>query len=134
MEALLDLLSENNAHATFFITSDYIAKTNGMTEIMNRIVVEGHEICNHMPEDKYYSMHGDITFKKELEKSEMILNSYKKKGGKDNAEFFSKNKLFRPPSGLLSKTMTAALKELEYTGIILGDVFNCDLSCTEWLQ
>ena len=52
-EKLLDVLRKHGARATLFITSNY-ANDDKMKKLLKRAVEEGHELGNHMPQDKPY--------------------------------------------------------------------------------
>ena len=53
---LLDVLKLNSATCTFLITSSYAKGNEEMTQLLKRAVEEGHELGNHMPEDRPYHL------------------------------------------------------------------------------
>lgn len=118
LEKLLDVLKEFEAHASFFCTTDTIA---GMEKLMERLVRDGHEACNHMPEDKSYAWYGEESFAAELRKAEVALEPFNNSGhGK------RRQKWFRPPNGAMSSSMSRVLAQKGYEAV-LGDVFSNDV-------
>jgi peptidoglycan/xylan/chitin deacetylase (PgdA/CDA1 family) len=119
MKLLLDCLKKHNAKATFFCTTDFISKGGIETKrIMRMILSDGHELGNHMPEDKPYWGMSAQQFEQELERSEDVLMRLDKRAVKD--------RWFRPPMGKLSNAMMSVLDRKGYRGVVLGDVFSND--------
>ncbi len=50
-EKILDALKENNVQGTFFITAHYV---NSASDILQRMIDEGHIIGNHFPNSSMY--------------------------------------------------------------------------------
>jgi peptidoglycan/xylan/chitin deacetylase (PgdA/CDA1 family) len=73
LEELLDVLKEFRARASFFCTTNLIA---GMEKLMERIVADGHEVCNHMPEDRPYLLFSEEAFAAQLRSAEDALAEY----------------------------------------------------------
>lgn len=120
MILLLDTLKEFGAKVTFFCTTNYIINGGDkMIELMKRIVADGHELGNHLPEDKPYWDHPAHVFASELERAERVLEDI------DNVS--THNRWFRPPSGKLSKAMSRVLKLKGYKGIAMANVFSNDV-------
>ena len=121
MKLLLDVLDKYGARATFFCTTDFIskAKTIEVTRIMKMIVSRGHELGNHMPEDKPYWKLSAQQFEEELNRSEKVLYQFDRKPIRD--------RWFRPPMGKLSHTMMSVLERKGYRGVAMGDVFSNDV-------
>jgi peptidoglycan-N-acetylmuramic acid deacetylase len=101
---ILDILRDNDVKAIFFVTLPYL---KGNTDIIQRMVNEGHIVANHtnhhpsMP-----SVTGDeAKFNKELQDVE---NEYKTITGKDMPKFF------RPPMGEFSERSLAMTRNLGY--------------------
>ena len=90
-----------------------------MIELMKRIVADGHELGNHMPEDKPYWSQPAHVFKSELERAERVLQSIDKVP--------VHRRWFRPPSGKLSKAMSRVLKLKGYKGIAMANIFSNDV-------
>ena len=69
LEELLDVLKEFRARASFFCTTNLIA---GMEKLMERIVADGHEVCNHMPEDRPYLLFSEEAFAAQLRSAPLV--------------------------------------------------------------
>ena len=93
---VLDVLKENDIKATFFIIGNTIKKNS---DLLNRIVEEGHSIGNHTYSHKKEILYTSISnFKKELEETASYI--YEVTG--------QQVKLFRPPYG------SSVIKKKEY--------------------
>lgn len=88
---ILDILKENNVHATFFVTESYI-KSN--PDLCIRMKEEGHLVANHSSTHPNFSKLTDEEIKKELEST---ANKLKELTGYDMDPFF------RPPAGDFSE-------------------------------
>lgn len=130
---LLDVLAAHKVRATFFCTTTTISPS--MYGAMRRVVAEGHEVANHMPEDRRYDKFSNEMFLAELKESEAVLSSYSPNVYLPETSPFRSDdcrsapfpcRLFRPPMGRQSPTMTAILKTRNYYPSILGDVFSND--------
>lgn len=97
-ERVLDILKENNIHATFFCIGSQIEK---YPEIFKRIIAENHIVGNHS-----YSHSNEIgLFSKaemisEIEKTDEIIFNYSGK----------KSSYYRPPFGVTNPNISKALK------------------------
>ncbi|GMI53730.1 hypothetical protein ScalyP_jg32 [Parmales sp. scaly parma] len=108
-EELLDVLKKFNVKSTFFVTSSFITDANAVS--LRRAVSEGHELANHMPEDRSYFFYGKEEFRAALKKAEGALVEVRAKNG-------SLPRLFRPPNGQMSRVMGKVLKEEGYTSVM----------------
>ena len=122
---LLDILAAFGARATFFCTTSKI--TPDMAPLLERLVAEGHQLGNHMPEDIRYDNMSEADFTTELCKSEDVLAAYSPEFGSRSAVVEEpRTRLFRPPKGRLSPVMAKVLSARGYWPSILGDVFSND--------
>lgn len=103
---ILDTLKENNVPATFFLVGSYLNKN---TELIKRMVDEGHIIGNHS------MTHGDMTkktadgFTAELEQFEEI---YKTIVGAEAPKYY------RPPEGVFNEANLVTASGLGYKTIL----------------
>ncbi|MGL5416901.1 MAG: delta-lactam-biosynthetic de-N-acetylase [Clostridium sp.] len=102
---ILDILKETNVTAAFFVVKPYIEKE---PNLINRMVSEGHLVCNHS--SKHLSMPGlDYnSFKQEFKD---IEDAYKSLTGQNIPKFF------RPPMGKYSEDSLMRTKNLGYKTI-----------------
>eukprot|EP00617_Octactis_speculum_P000112 CAMPEP_0185790992 /NCGR_PEP_ID=MMETSP1174-20130828/158113_1 /TAXON_ID=35687 /ORGANISM="Dictyocha speculum, Strain CCMP1381" /LENGTH=335 /DNA_ID=CAMNT_0028485867 /DNA_START=129 /DNA_END=1137 /DNA_ORIENTATION=- len=120
MHSLLDTLKRYGARATFFCTTDMI--TSAMEAVMDRIVGEGHELGNHMPKDRVYSLFREAGFERELCHAEETIHRVEQKTAAtdayrtryDSQTWRRRFKWFRPPFGLMSEAMARVLKRKRY--------------------
>ncbi|MDR2190713.1 MAG: polysaccharide deacetylase family protein [Candidatus Peribacteria bacterium] len=68
---ILDLLKENEIHATFFITGNNIKYK---ATLRKRAIAEGHQICNHTVSHNYSLT--PLTLEKEIEEREEMYEKY----------------------------------------------------------
>lgn len=106
VEKTLDVLKKHNIRAAFFILPGIIKNSK---PVVQRMIDEGHLICNHT------TSHGDMSkitdiqqFKDELNGIETLFE-----------ETFSckMEKYFRPPEGAFSQTTLEFCEELGYTPV-----------------
>jgi peptidoglycan-N-acetylglucosamine deacetylase len=72
--AILDLLQEHGAHATFFLIS---GRVPGNEAVVERLVREGHEIGNHFTAEKPASFRLSATdFERDLLEADAMLGRY----------------------------------------------------------
>lgn len=90
--ALLDILRENNARATFFPIGEKVPK---YPDIISRIVREGHEIGNHGWGHLKMTRLGEAAARKEIR----VTNAALEKTGGVTLRFF------RPPHGLVDSNL-----------------------------
>ena len=102
---ILDVLKENNVPATFFITAHYV---NTATDLVKRMVGEGHIIGNHTV--NHYSMPdiGDNKIKEEI--MNLHTSIYEKTG--------YEMKYVRPPKGEYSERTLNTCNNLGYTTVM----------------
>lgn len=105
-EKILDILKDNNVKATFFITANYLNKSE---DLVKRMIDEGHIIGNHTV--NHPSM-PDIKDDEELKKEIMDLHSalYNKTG--------YEMKFIRPPKGEFSRKTLALSNSLGYKTVL----------------
>lgn len=103
---ILDSLKEKNVKAAFFVVKSYILQNK---DIINRMVKEGHLVCNHSVNHK--SMAGilnDASFNKEFLDTEL---AFKEVTGKEMPKYF------RPPMGKYSFNSLVKTNNLGYKTI-----------------
>lgn len=102
---ILDILSENNAKATFFVVGSLAER---YPELILRELAEGHEIGNHTWSHPKMSKLTPEQLNTEIIKTERVLNEI--------ADY--RPKLFRPPEGSYKKGVDAVAKKNDYSVII----------------
>ncbi|SFU28354.1 peptidoglycan-N-acetylmuramic acid deacetylase [Clostridium sp. DSM 8431] len=103
---ILDILKTTEVPAAFFVVKPYI---EGEPELINRMVSEGHLVCNHTSHHpSMASIHDNEKFKSELIEVE---NAFKDLTGEEMPKFF------RPPMGKYSKDSLEKTKSLGYKTI-----------------
>ena len=111
---LCELLGSYNAHATFFVCTEYTT-----TDDARRILANGHELGNHLARDVsgYYSRLDRNNFEAELRKSNKFL---------DEIDGGVQTRWFRAPQGVITRRMKDVVEE---NGMrhVLGDVY-----CDDW--
>ncbi|CAI6338285.1 unnamed protein product [Periconia digitata] len=121
---ILNILKENDAHATFFVLGDQVP---GREDILKEAVQQGHELGNH-------AMHDEPSVK--LPESELIMQMDQVDGMINTAYNTSGTdarppRFFRPGSGFFSKRMRARMDMLQYR-IVLGDIYPHDPQIPYW--
>lgn len=103
IEKILNVLKEEGVPATFFLLDNVIIKN---TDIVKRMIDEGHTIGNHTLK------HKDVTKFKNINDFEKELNSlndlYEEKTGEKMSEYF------RPPEGKFNEQTLIWAKDLGY--------------------
>jgi peptidoglycan/xylan/chitin deacetylase (PgdA/CDA1 family) len=128
--ALLDTLLELKVKATFFCTTSLIV--GPMVPLLRRAVQEGHEVCNHCPEDKSYATLSEVNFEAALNESAQALQDFQAdlEAHSIDVPWLRRTRKrwrwFRPPMGLQSRAMAKVLHRLGYSSV-LGDVFSNDV-------
>jgi len=117
MNSLLDILQEFDTKATFFVISDLI-KMPGREAVMRRIVEDGHQLANHGVRDRPMVSYNKDRLERELLECEEAIVRF-------DPTFLSQTKLFRAPSGLMSRTMMRTLVQLGYKSV-LTDCYTMD--------
>lgn len=107
---ILDLLQQHGARATFFLIGSRIP---GNEDILEQMVLEGHEIGNHMAREEPSIALNPEEFEQKLLETDQMLAQY------------SPQNWFRPGSGWYSHRMLTATQEYGYT-TVMGSVFPFD--------
>ena len=103
---ILDILKDEDVKGAFFILENLIVRD---TDLVKRMVDEGHEVCNHTASHKDMTKVTDIeTFKQELDKLEAVFTEY------TGAEM---SKFYRPPEGKFSRSNMEMASELGYSTV-----------------
>lgn len=110
---ILDLLSEYNIKATFFVIG---TNAESYPELLRREIDEGHEIGNHTYTHTRISSIGDEELCKEVRACEQAIN------GLDYSPY-----LFRPPEGRYDQNDVDTLTRLGYS-VVLWSVDTDDWS------
>jgi len=99
------LLAANEAHATFFVISDFV---EGFEDKLHQLVEDGHELANHCTSDRSFFLDWEGDFEEALLKAERTIS----------AICPPERKWFRAPKGLLSVFMMRALGRHNYTHVL----------------
>ncbi|MCP4142001.1 MAG: polysaccharide deacetylase family protein [Chloroflexi bacterium] len=109
--AILDILDEYDAHATFFLISEHIP---GNETYVERMVAEGHELGNHLTADEPSIALSEAEFERELLEANQALT-----------EYVDDVKWLRPGSGWYNDEMLSTIKKHDYQ-CALGNVYPYD--------
>lgn len=109
--AILDLLAEHDARATFFVVTDRI---EGNEALLARLVAEGHELGNHHVREAPADDLPPERFARELRRAHRAL-----------ARFAPRLRWYRPPSARFDEPMLDVLEEEGYR-CALGSVYPFD--------
>ncbi|MBT3313912.1 MAG: polysaccharide deacetylase family protein [Anaerolineae bacterium] len=109
--AILDVLDEHDAHATFFLISEHIP---GNEVFVERMIAEGHELGNHLTADEPSIALSNDEFERELLEADLALT-----------EYVDDVKWMRPGSGWYNDEMLATIKKHDYQ-CALGNVYPYD--------
>jgi peptidoglycan/xylan/chitin deacetylase (PgdA/CDA1 family) len=107
---ILDLLAQYNAHATFFVLANRVDQNE---TIITRMVSEGHELGNHLVEDRPSIFHPAEEFEARFEQAHVSLSR------------FDHIRWFRPGSGLFSRDMLTTIERASYQ-TALGSIYPLD--------
>lgn len=107
---ILDLLAEYQVHATFFMLANRI---EGNEDLIARMVSEGHELGNHLIEDRPSIFHPADEFQARFDQAHTSLSR------------FGEIRWFRPGSGLYSDEMLTAVEAANYQ-TALGSIYPFD--------
>jgi peptidoglycan-N-acetylmuramic acid deacetylase len=99
---ILDTLKKEKVPATFFLTGHYVESA---TDIVKRMIKEGHEIGNHSYGHPNMSNLSEARMKEEWQKFDRVL---KEKTGIERTRYV------RPPAGVFSESLLAYGNELGY--------------------
>lgn len=102
---ILDVLQENDVSAAFFVLKHLITHDAALVE---RMIREGHLVCNHTMRHPDMTRLDDAAFTKELEE---LAALYKDSFGKEMARYY------RPPEGKYTERDLALAKKLGYKTI-----------------
>lgn len=102
---ILDILREENVPAAFFILQNLVVKN---TDLVKRMVNEGHTVCNHTARHKDMSTFSNEAFLEELHTLEAL---YREHTG------FEMPKYYRPPEGSFSRENLVCANENGYKTI-----------------
>jgi peptidoglycan/xylan/chitin deacetylase (PgdA/CDA1 family) len=108
--AILDLLAQYDAHATFFVLTNRLEQNEAL---ISRMVAEGHELGNHLIEDRPSIFHSAEEFRSRLARAHAALSR------------FDEPHWFRPGSGIYSREMLATIEQANYK-TVLGSVYPFD--------
>lgn len=108
--AILDLLREHRAQATFFVISGRIP---GHEHLMQRMVDEGHEMGNHLTEDRPSIRLSPAAFAADLANAHQALTAY------------GRPRWLRPGSGWYTPRMVQTCRDQGYQ-LALGSLFPFD--------
>lgn len=108
--AILHVLAQNRARATFFLISNQVMGVEGIVSALAR---QGHEIGNHLVEDEPSILLSAHEFETRLREADQILSA------------FAPLYWFRPGGGWYSQTMVAIAHQQGYQ-VALGSVFPYD--------
>ena len=108
--AILELLDEYGAYATFFVIGEYLA---GNERIVERIVGSGHELGNHMMADRASIRLSEQEFAAEMIEAHRLLSP------------FGDVHWLRPASGWYTPAMARLARRHGYR-IVLGSIFPLD--------
>ncbi len=107
---ILDLLAKHDARATFFMLANRIA---GNEHLITRLVSEGHELGNHLVEDRPSIFHPADEFRVRFDQAHTSLSR------------FAEVHWFRPGSGLYSEEMLTTVERANYQ-TALGSIYPFD--------
>lgn len=107
---ILDVLAQNEAHATFFVLVDRVVENE---DVVERMVAEGHELGNHLLQDTPSIQHPNYEFESQLEHAHKSLSR------------FTEIRWFRPGSGWYNRDMLRSLEPYKYR-LALGSIYPFD--------
>jgi len=107
---ILEILDEFDAHATFFLITDRVP---GNESIVERMVIDGHELGNHLTADEPSIALSLQDFEDELLEADGVLSRFM------NVQWM------RPGSGWYNDEMLATIKKHDYR-CALGSVYPYD--------
>jgi peptidoglycan/xylan/chitin deacetylase (PgdA/CDA1 family) len=107
---ILNTLERYGAHATFFLISN---RVKGNEELLKRMVNDGHELGNHLPEDRPSILLSPEAFESELIEAHQVFSQ------------FSQLRWLRPASGWYNNAMVK-IASLHHYQIVLGSIFPFD--------
>lgn len=117
-QAMLDVLQENGASATFFLIRKHIQENPA---VVKKIVEQGHELGNHMATDDPTISLSDQDFAERLEATHELLQEFAQKSQK-----YPEITWFRPGSGFATSKMVEITKQKYNYRTALGFVWPFD--------
>lgn len=108
--AILDVLAEHDAHATFFVIGEQVP---GNERVLRRIIEEGHELGNHLMSDSPSVRLSAEEFERQLLRTHQLLGP------------FGSVRWFRPGSGWYNRRMIDQLQHHGYR-CALGSAYAYD--------
>jgi peptidoglycan/xylan/chitin deacetylase (PgdA/CDA1 family) len=120
---ILELLRENDAHATFFVIGGQVS---GREDLLRAAVRDGNELGNHAMHDEPSRALSDEELEKELaEVRDKIVDAYAAEGVEPPSNYF------RPGSGFFSNRMRRLADTLGYR-LVLGSIYPPDPQIKYW--
>lgn len=116
MEEILDILSEENVKATFFITGDTIER---YPDMLYKIIDSGNSIGNHSYNHSDFTVMTSEEIKEEVEKTEEAIKELTGKSTKP---------MFRPPYGRFNDEVINTLGNLGFTKFVYWSIDTRDWS------
>lgn len=101
IDLILNVLSENNVKATFFMVGDWVAK---FPDSVDKIYQSGHEIANHSETHPHVN---NLNYEKNVEQISKCSDRIKKLTGKPT-------KLYRGPYGEFNDTVVKAVEDTNH--------------------
>jgi peptidoglycan/xylan/chitin deacetylase (PgdA/CDA1 family) len=120
---ILDVLRDNDAHATFFVIGSQV---DGREDRLRELVRAGNELGNHAMHDEPSRSLSDEALEKEIyEVREKLRDVYDKEGIESPSYYF------RPGSGFFSDRMRRLVDRLGYR-LVLGSIYPHDPQIPYW--
>jgi peptidoglycan/xylan/chitin deacetylase (PgdA/CDA1 family) len=127
--AILDVLRENDARATFFCIGYNIEHEDPQRTILQRALLEGHELGNHMSFDSPSYQLNDTEFNKQLLDVDKLLGDIRDDPTDQTNAYNASQKWFRPGHGFFTRKMIEEVQKYGYK-TALGDVYPHDPAIT----
>ncbi|CAE7849407.1 nodB, partial [Symbiodinium necroappetens] len=108
---VLELLAGSSAKATFFLSSHYVRPKD-----LRRLASHGHELANHMPEDREYASWPVEEFREALDETDAVLRPFMRADARH---------WFRAPQAWLTSDMAVVLQARNMSHA-LGDCYADD--------
>lgn len=105
VEKILDTLKEKNVPGAFFILSHFLVAN---PDLVNRMLDEGHLVCNHTAHHHNMARASDDEMRRELTDLETL---FRERTGREIAKYY------RPPEGSFKWENLAVAKELGYATV-----------------
>eukprot|EP00439_Symbiodinium_sp_Y106_P007504 s7104_g1.t1 len=116
---VLELLAGSSAKATFFLSSHYVRPKD-----LRRLVSQGHELANHMPEDREYASWPVEEFREALDETDAVLRPFMRADARH---------WFRAPQARLTSDMAVVLQARNMSHA-LGDCYADDWAIPDALR